>query len=259
MRGKSFSFGLAVVAVLLMVGIPAKADPMSSESYRIPQDVVSLGGNPSTSDSFFADDVIGEGLSGENLQSASYRGCIGFECYFAPYITFTVATGTSSPGTPGGTVDLGTLDTLAVKSSDGDTINSVFVTAATNAPSGSIVTVRDASGGLASTTVPTDKISSASATLAAGTDGFGLCVKSVSQAAGSPTSLAKVSPFDGSCDFDTNHAVGAVSTSAANILQSNGYLQEGAAEILVKAAVSVLIPAHSDYADTLTFIMTATY
>jgi hypothetical protein len=264
---KRFSkYKSTLVGLMVLTGswVPAAwwatAEAMSSTNYVIPSDTMSIGGSASGSGSFWAEDTIGEGLSGENLTSASYRACIGFQCVAgtAPFLSFSVKTGTASPGSDGGSVDLGALDTVSVKTSGG-TINSVFLTAESNASGGVVISVKDSNGGLASASVPTDKINSQTATLSAGSAGFGVCVYAATQGSGSPSTLSKAAPYNGDCNKTNAHAVGAVSQAPATVLSSGGVLTEGTAEVLVKASVSPTATAHNDYTDSLTFIITASY
>jgi hypothetical protein len=244
----------------MSVGWVAHADSMSSSNYKIQADVISIGGNESSSTNYATQDTIGESLSGENLASANFTACVGFQCYqVAPYLSFSVSTGTTYPGTLGGTVDLGTLDSLTVVTSDGSVVNSVFIDAETNASFGAVISVNDSNGGLASASVPADKIVSQTGTLTPGTAGFGLCVFSVSEDAGSPTALSKTNPFNGACDKSANHVVGGLTQNQQTIMESSGALQGGQAEVLFKATSSATAPAHTDYTDSVTFVFTAAY
>ena len=239
----------------------ARADTMSSTNWQVLQDTISIGGNESSSTSYSAQDTLGEGLSGEALQSANYQACVGFQCYSdAPFLSFSVSTGTlAGSATLGGTVDLGLADTTGVRTSDGSTVNSVFISAENNATGGAVIYMSDANGGLASASTPADVILSQTATLAGGTAGYGICVFSTSQGAGSPTSLVKVSPYNGDCTKTTGHRVGALQETAQTLLTASGVLVGGEAELLVKASVSPTTPSHTDYGDTVTFTLSATY
>jgi hypothetical protein len=246
------------VGVWFLAAPVALADVMTSSSFRIPADTISIGGGRSTSGSFIIEDTLGEMATGEDLSSASFKGCVGYQCFIqSAYISFNLTAGTSRPGTVGADVALGTLTTSSVKSSDNATINSIFVDAAANAVGGFGVTVKGSQTGLRSTS-NSYTIPSATATLTAGTEGFGVCIASVDQGDYSPNTLDKVAPYDGSCS-PANHDVGIVDTSTRTILSSDGQLSGGQAEILVKAAISTTSAAASDYTDSLTFIMTATY
>jgi hypothetical protein len=237
-----------------------RADTMSSDSYKITSDVISIGGNRSDSGSYTIEDTIGETSSGENLSSASFLGCSGYLCFLGEsYISFTVKAGPTAPGDTGGIVDMGTLTSASVFSSNGTTVNSIFITAETNSAFGSAVTVTGANGGLASVSYPTDLVSSVTDTITAGTEGFGICVESASQGAESPSAFDIDAPYASSCDKSSGHDVGIVDSTNRIILDSNAELAAGEAEILVKGAISTLTPAHPDYSETLTFIYTATY
>jgi hypothetical protein len=246
--------------MLLTVSSVAHADSMSSTNYSIQADVISIGGNESSSTNYSTQDTIGESLSGENLVSANFAACVGFQCFqVAPYISFSVSTGTTYPGSLGGTVNLGILTSTSVVTSDGSSVSSVFIDAETNASYGAVISVSDSNSGLASASVPADIIDSQTASLTAGTPGFGVCVFSVSEDAGSPTALVKASPFNGACDKSSSHSVGGVTTSGQTIVSSSGALISGQAEILLKAASGGTVPAHDDYTDEVTFIISASY
>lgn len=248
------------ISIFAVVAFGASAQVMSSSNYKVQADSLNVGGNSSTSTNYSVTDTIGETATGEGLSSANFTACSGFECFQSlPYVSFSVAEGTSSPGTPGGSINFGTLSLTAVSTSDGSTINSVFVAAQTNSTAGSQIQVTSANSGLARLSAPTQKISSATATLSAGVAGYGVCVFSSTQGTGSPTALTAASPYNGSCTKTTGHAVGIVDTTHRTVLSTTGALQTGTAEILVKASPSVTTPAGADYQDTLTFTYTVTY
>jgi hypothetical protein len=264
MRNKStvmkVTYPLSLAFLLMSVAWGAHADTMSSTNYMIWSDAVSIGGNKSSSTNFSAQDTIGESLSGENLASANYSACVGYQCRStAPFVRFEVSTGIARPGTPGGSVNLGRLHPATISGSNGDDINSIFVDAETNSPTGGIVSVYDAHAGLASQATPSDVINSQSINLTTGTSGYGLCVSSVTEAGSSPATMEKSSPFDGLCNFTIGHVVGGLTTSPQTIVQTGGALEDGQADILVKAARSATQEAHADYMDQVTFIFTATF
>lgn len=236
------------------------ADTMSSTNYKVQMDVLSVGGARSTSTNYIVEDTIGEMATGENLSSTNFKACAGYQCFQStPYLSFSVKEGLTLGGaTAGAGVALGTLDLASVKTSDGTTINSVFIEAESNAPGGNAITVRDLNTGLKRLSTA-DTVVSSTATLTPGSQGFGVCVFSVSQHADSPTVLNKVAPYNSSCNKTTAHSVGGVSPTNLNILTSTGSLKQGVSEILVKAARSATNAAGNDYQDTLTFIMTGTF
>lgn len=250
-----FSFSMVVV-----FSSAVKAERMTSTNYVIQADALGIGGNTSTSTNYQATDTIGELATGSDLQSTNYRACAGFECFQdAPYITFSVREGITAPGTIGAGVNLGTLSPSSVTTSNGTSVNSVFLTAASNAPGGVVASVRSLNAALERISVPADTIPSATATLVAGTQGYGICVSSVGQDGGSPTVLTKSSPYDGTCTTSTGHDVGIVDGTNRPLVTSSGQLLGGTSEILVKASISSTTDVGSDYSDTLTFILTGTY
>ena len=159
-------------------------------------------------------------------------------------------------------VALGTITTTDTRVSGAtDSVNHICVDLDTNASGGAVITVVSANGssGLVSTSVPGDTIPSASATMADGTANYGICVVSETSSAGT---FDDVSPFDNaSCAANTEtNVVGGLTTSAQTILDTNtDPIATGRAQIAVNAAIRAITPAHSDYADTLTFIATGTF
>jgi len=256
-----FFFSALLVVGSVLLGIPSSLlAAMSSANYVIPSDTISVGGNTSTSASWIANDTIGEMATGEDLLSASYAACAGYQCFQSePFVSFSVKEGTSAPGSAGVGVALGTLTTGAVTTSDGTSISSIFLTAESNAPQGMAVTVKGANGALKSIGTPASTIPSATASLIAGTAGFGVCIFANTQDVDSPSSFTKQAPYAGTCTKTTGHDVGQIQTSAQNILTSSAELKGGTAEVLVKAAISPVTPGRPDYAETLTFIATGTY
>jgi hypothetical protein len=248
-----------VVGLSFPAGQFASAETMSSTNYAIQDDVMSLGGGNSTSTDYASNDTIGDLATGEDLTSTNYLGCSGFECFHgAPFLTFAVTAGTDAPGTAGTPVHLGKFIPTAVTTSNGSSINSIFIALETNASGGAVVSVTDDNNGLKSPSI-LSTIPSATATLVPGTPGYGICVFSATQGGDSPTTFDKLSPYDGSCTKTTGHDVGLVATSPNNVLSSSGELAAGSAEILVKTAVSWTSPAAPDYSDNLTFVATGTY
>jgi len=250
---------MAAIVVILLKSNSAVA-AMSSTNYTVVKDSLNFGGDFSTSTNYQVSDTIGDVATGEGLSSTNYSLDSGFQPFESEgYISFSVKEGTAAPGSTGAGIALGTLDAGAVTTSDGSSINSIFLTAEGNGTGGMVVTVVNDSAGLASVSVPSDVIPSATATLSAGTEGFGLCVFSSTQDALSPTNFVKASPYDGSCDKSSNHVVGITDATARTILSSTGELKGGSSEVLVKAAVSDTTIAHSDYRSRVTFIATVTY
>lgn len=100
--------------------------------------------------------------------------------------------------------------------------------------------------------------------LAAGTEGYGLCVAATSAVTGSATAVA---PYNANCTETTaggGNIVGGVDSAAPQqILTTNDDAIDGTANntasILVKAAISGTTAAANDYTDVLTFIATGTF
>jgi len=188
-----------------------------------------------------------------------------------PSITFNVgsqAAATACSGSfsgNGGAVALGTLTTGAVASSDASSIAHICSRITTNAGSGAAVTVRSANAALTSTSTPADTIASGTATLTAGTSGYGLCAGSAGGDSGrdstTPVGAApsRVAPFNGASCTSTGHDVGALTTSPQNVWTVAGVSQNAFFRLYIKAAISGTVPAHADYSDTLTFVATGTF
>lgn len=231
------------------------AQTMTSEHYRVPFDALSGGGERSISGSYIVEDTVSEVASptGEDPSSASYLTCVGYQC-LKEEATLTViyavqsdpCDGTSSSSPPY-SVSLGTLTTGAVTTAT----NRICVRVSANAPGGELVQIRNT--GLVSVSVPSDAIPSNTATLVAGTAGYGVC------SSNAQNGFSATAPYNGSCDTATNHAVGGLTTSNQTIWFAPGFVTNAYGELLTKASISPVTPAHSDYTDTLTLTVTATY
>ncbi len=185
--------------------------------------------------------------------TASVATSISFD--LDTYATATTSTETATPYT----VALGTLTTAAASGSNESSINAIWLDLSTNATGGAIVSVLSANGALKSTSVPGDTIPSATATMAAGTANYGICIKRNDVTSGT---FNKVAPFNGATctTTPTGNTVGVVTTSAQTIYNSGGLpISGGRGEIMVAAENSALTPAHADYSDTLTFVATGTF
>ncbi|MEA3249154.1 MAG: hypothetical protein U9Q03_02245 [Patescibacteria group bacterium] len=184
-----------------------------------------------------------------------------------PTVSFNIGTSTSCDGTfsgNGGTLALGSLTTSSVTTSDVSGVNHICTRLSTNASAGAIVTATSLYGALTSTSVPADTIDSATATLVAGTEGYGICVgsdgahtgeDSTTPAGASPSAQ---SPFSSTCN-STTHNVGVLTTGTQTVWSISGPSQNAFARVFMKAAIAGATPAHDDYTDTVTFIATATY
>ncbi len=171
--------------------------------------------------------------------------------------TATTDTESSAPYS----VSLGAITTSDTRVSGAtDAVNFIWLDLDTNAGAGAVVTVRNANGasGLVSTAVPADAIASADGAVADGTENYGLCSVTTSDAGGNLDALA---PFDGTCAADTEgNTVGGFTGSAQQIYDTDSApIAGGRAQIAVQASISATTPAHNDYTDTLTFIATGTF
>ncbi len=155
-------------------------------------------------------------------------------------------------------IPLGILTTASVTHSDSSSIRMIVAEGETNAVGGMVITVMNTNGanGLASTSVPADNINSATASMSAGNENYGLCV-----ASSGLTGFTRAAAYATVCSLasGTNAIVGLTST-AANILNSGGApVSGGHAEIIVNAAISSTTPAHNDYTDEIFFVATGTF
>ena len=75
---------LATLLMIAGVTVPSGhflfADTMSSTNYKIQADVISIGGDRSTSTNYIVQDTIGDLASAEDLVSAILKGCSGYQC-----------------------------------------------------------------------------------------------------------------------------------------------------------------------------------
>lgn len=163
---------------------------------------------------------------------------------------------TGENGTPY-QVPLGVLSASTVAVSNGSSIKTIFADGGTNSSGGMNVSVRNANGanGLVSTSATSDKIPSATATMAVGSANYGLCAASANL-----SGFGRATAYNTTCAINsgTNAVVGLTAT-AADILTSSAPVGAGHAEIVVNAEISTATPAHTDYTDTLTFIATASF
>lgn len=121
-----------------------------------------------------------------------------------------------------------------------------------NAEGGGFVYAYGAGTGLqssaASYTIP-----SVSANLAVTTEGYGIRAESVTQSAGGP--LRALSPYNGASEN-----VGIIDSTTRTILDSTALpVTAGRAAFVLKAIVSSLTPAATDYTETLTLVASATF
>jgi hypothetical protein len=189
--------------------------------------------------------------------ATSNEDCITIQ----PTLTFDIDTGVTDGETAAPyDINLGVIAANSVRvSGTTDGVEMVILEADTNSPGGIVVTVKNANGanGLVSTSTPANNINSADGTMSAGTENYGLCVMTAGL-----TGFSRATPYDsGTCATNTEtNAIQGLTTTGENILTSGGSPVSNAhAEIGVQAAVSVSTPAHTDYGDILTFIVTPTF
>jgi len=195
-----------------------------------------------------------------------------------PSLTFDIDTGVAvdSDSAAPYTVALGTMTTGAVSTSDAGSpeVNMIGLDLNTNASGGAVVTVRSGSAtGLCSTSVGTDCIEFGSGAMSAGTEDYGICVHELQSTSSGAAFVANanftgdaVSAASGTTDTSTtclaaSHTLGAgpLTNAAQTLLSTTAPISGGRAEIFVKAAISGVTAAHSDYTDTLTFVATGTF
>ncbi len=227
---------------------------MGSTNYKVEFDDLSGGGDRSSSTNYRAEDTLGEIGTGEDLSSTNYRACVGFQCLLADSeltVTFAVSASPCDETTTSAAPRSAPLGALTVGSVTTAANHVCILTTATNV-SGITATVRGGGTGLTSASQPADVIDSVNATLVAGTEGYGVCSQNAQNG------FTASSPFDGSCD-GSNHDVGGPTTTPQTIYTASGPVTDAYGDVRIKAAISTNTPTHNDYADTLTFIVTATY
>jgi hypothetical protein len=157
-------------------------------------------------------------------------------------------------------VDLGTLSTSGPSGSNNGTIPSIWIDLSTNATGGATVTVSSLYQALRSVSNPSDEIASATATLAGGTEGYGICVASATGNYAPGDSFTAQGNYAGTCTAGS-YDVGALpaDSSPLNLLIASGPISAGRSQVRVGASMSTATPAHPDYTDTLTFLATGTF
>lgn len=258
-KRKSRDFLFLTGLIFLALFSVTQAFDMTSTNFTVRDPIIGTLGGYGTSTNFKLISAGHTSLSDIGGTSASFQARFGF-LYWEEgeegAITFDIDTATTDTesATPY-TVPLGTLTTGAVTRSNGS-VNSVWVDLDTNAAGGAVVTVL--SDTFKSASVPGDTIDSATGTMSAGTENYGLCVASTSATSGT---LAEVSPYDGAtCVDGAANTVGIVDGTSRNILNTaGGAVTGGRAQIRVNAAISPVTPAHNDYQNGLTFIATGTF
>lgn len=168
----------------------------------------------------------------------------------------------TAAGVGGYTVALGAItsaDTRVSGATDG--VNHICVDLDTNAAGGAVVTVANANGanGLVSTSVPADDIDSSTAGVADNTENYGICVVSVSDAGGTLDIAGTYVGNTCAANSETNQVDALSATPVAILNTASAPVATGRAQIAVNASINISQPSHNDYADTLTFIATATF
>jgi hypothetical protein len=255
LRFKNFFY----TGVILFLGIfsLAGAFDMTSTNFTVRDPIIGTFGAYGDSTSYSLISTGHTALSDIGGTSASFQIRYGFLYYedeAANTITFDLDTATTNTESAAPyTVPLGVLSTSSVTRSNG-TVNSIWVDL--DSSDSAVVTVL--SDGFKSASVPGDTIDSATTTMAAGTENYGLCIASTSATSGT---FNEVSPYDGAtCVDGAVNTVGIVDGTSRNILNSNSAAIEGGrAQIRVNAAISPVTAAHTDYQNGLTFIATGTF
>lgn len=150
-------------------------------------------------------------------------------------LTFTLSSNTAA---------LGTMTTAAVAAAA-----AITMTINTNAANGYAVTIQDQGSGVAAglykSVAPTDLIASATALLAAGTEGYGAQCASGTETCTAPYNVA-------------GNNVGALQRTAQSFVSNTVPVSAVTADLTIKAAISGTTMA-GNYADTLTLICTGTF
>ena len=251
------SVALLAISVLAPLPRAAMAQMMSSSNYRIPFDAVGGGGMRSTSTNYGIEDTVAEFASptGEGLTSTNYGACVGYQCLDeSPFLSVTYAVQSSpctdtSSSSPPYLIALGTISSSAVSTA----ANRICVRVTANAQGGISVEGRSVNGALKSTSTPADLIASGTATLAAGTSGYGFC------SSNAQNGFSAVAPYNGTCNTGSGHVVGGMALVDQTIWSATGPVTNAYGELLTKASISTTVPAHNDYADTLIVTVTGTY
>lgn len=248
---------MTAIALVLMP-VMASAQVMNSTNYKIPFQALGGGGDNSTSTNYDLEDTLSElgvNATGEDLSSTNYQACAGYQCLRElGFLTVTFAVQSSpctagADSTPPYTVGLGELSTSSVSTAT----NHICVTVSANAGSGVVVENKGANGGLASSSVPADIITSATETLSTGSQGFGICVTNAANG------FSASAPYNGTCNTGSGHDVGGIATVNQTILSASNPVSSAYGDILTKASISATTPAHDDYTETLTLTVTGTY
>ncbi len=153
-------------------------------------------------------------------------------------------------------VPLLTLSATAVTPSS----NHICLKLETNASAGAVIQVRDDNTGLLSAT-PSHTIASASATLAAGTEGYGLCIDAVNTTSGGP--IIKAGAYSANTCGAGPYSVIGLTTTWSDLANSSSVPVIGAGhtsvDMRVAASIDSTTPASTLYTDKIYYRATATF
>ncbi len=254
----------------LLITTLVRASDLTSASFIIHDPVIGTFGGYGTSTNFTLISTGHTTLSGYST-SASFIVKSGFLYYDEEggdeTITFDIdmtadnTCDTDESGAPY-IVALGTITAAAPRVSGAtDGVNNICIDLDTNASGGAVVTVVNANGanGLASTSVPADDIDSVDGSIGANTERYGLCIVTSSASTGTLDDEGGYNGDTCAANSETNN-IQELSTSPENIFDTNGAAVEGGrGQISVNASITTTTPAHADYTDALTFIVTGTF
>ena len=165
-------------------------------------------------------------------------------------LSFDIDVGTTSTVETGApySVDLGDLNQGSVTTAS----DKVWIDLETNAENGGYTYIYDQYGGLRSTAT-NYTITSVNGDLTAENEGFGVRGNTASQSSGGPLTIE--SPYNGSGDI-----VGVLDTTIRKLFNtSNLPIVSARGSFEVKAKISNLTPASSDYSDLMTVIAAASF
>jgi hypothetical protein len=180
-----------------------------------------------------------------NFTESAYSPATAGIATVLPSISFGVAT--NPPAGPPYSISFTSLTAGVVQDSASD----AALTLSTNALAGGEIFIRDSNSGLTSASA-SYTIPSATADLSVASSGYGAVVSSVGQTSGGP--MTSLSPFNGA-----GNNVGALTTSLQKIASSSAPVTGGSVNVKFKAKTTSIMPAATDYEDTLTFIASMSY
>lgn len=164
---------------------------------------------------------------------------------------------------------LGTIAPNTLVSSDLNSRDHICTRLSTNATTGAVVTVSSTYSGLQSTSVPADRIPSATETLSttggsSASQGYGLCAGSAISSYGYDTTVpagnapTSSSPYNVTCTASTL-TVGLLDGTGRPVMTVLGPVGNAYERLFIKAMIDATQEAHNDYTDTLTFLAAGTF